>query len=236
MTRLAWSVGIAVLICSTHAAAQAPVADPVPPPPPAPVLVVESQSPAPPPPAPAPVVVMMQVPQIPQGPARTPKQIRDTSLTISPFHLLGPVVEVTLEVRVSDSVGVAFVAGYGRLNFNATDGELRTFTVYELGTSIRYYAVGDFDGGMQLGAEVLWAHAVLDSSTSGSDVGATGAGVGVGPMIGYKYTADVGFTFDGQVGVQWLAFRGQAASSADTTTADQSSIIPLLNLNIGWSF
>ena len=71
-------------------------------------------------------------------------------------------------------------------------------------------------------------------------VSGTGSGLAVGPLIGYKLVTSVGFTFEAQGGVQFAAVKADAkasdgASSAQASDSD-SSVFPLLNLNIGWTF
>jgi hypothetical protein len=58
----------------------------------------------------------------------------------------------------------------------------------------------------------------------------------VGPFVGYKVTADVGLTFDAQLGFQVIAVSAEAVSGGQTASGEQSSVIPLLNLNVGWAF
>src|SRR6185369_10478727 len=73
---------------------------------------------------------------------------RIVSLTISPLHLTLPVLELTGEYRALDKLGVAVIAGVGRY----TDNNLSA-AAYEAGAQVRYYVVGDFRHGMQVGAE-----------------------------------------------------------------------------------
>ena len=43
---------------------------------------------------------------------------------------------------------------------------------------------------------------------------------------------DAGFTFDAQLGFEHVSAR----ASSGTSTAGDKTFIPLLNLNVGWSF
>ena len=79
---------------------------------------------------------------------------------------------------------------------------------------------------MQLGAELLYLH--LDAK----EIVATGEGVAIGPFIGYKVMIDAGFTFDAQLGFEHISARATSGSSSDS----EKEYIPLLNLNVGWSF
>jgi hypothetical protein len=79
---------------------------------------------------------------------------------------------------------------------------------------------------MQLGGELLYVHLNDDR------IAISGEGVAVGPFLGYKIMIDAGFTFDAQVGFEHISARAQGNGA----TANDKSIIPLLNLNVGWSF
>jgi hypothetical protein len=145
------------------------------------------------------------------------------SLTFSPFHLFLPVVELTGEARVHDNVGIALIGGLGRI----TDKRVNlSASVYETGGQIRIYVIGDFRHGMQLGGELLYLH------LSDPNLSATGAGVAVGPFLGYKVMTDAGFTFDTQFGFEHVSVQANAQGD----TAMDKTIIVLLNINIGWSF
>lgn len=149
----------------------------------------------------------------------------DVSLTFSPFHLLLPVFEVTGEVRAGERIGVAIIGGYGSIS-----DRIARWHVYEVGGQFRYYAIGDFNQGFQVGAEVL--HVGVSSDATNIRVAGAGNGVAAGPFVGYKLTAWGGFTFDVQGGLQYMF----AIASSDGESAEGRAIIPLLNLNLGWSF
>lgn len=150
---------------------------------------------------------------------------RVVSVTFSPIHLILPVVEVTVEGRMGDKIGLGGVLGVGSVAIDNTDDRAGLF---ELGGTFRYYVVGSFRSGVQIGGEFLYVHA----NGTPNGVAATASGVSVGPFVGYKWTADLGFTFDAQLGV---AATGIGAESG-TSTESESDIGPLLNLNAGWSF
>lgn len=238
-------IGGGSVVSAQEAAApsEAPQSPPAPPAP-EPELIPTPPSTYVPPPAPAPApAATPNAPTQPVNPAPRqstlwpappvePPPERAVSLTISPVHLFFPIVELTLEVAVLEELGIGLLAGIGSLSLT-TSSASRSATVVELGASLRYYAIGDFStGGMQLGAEVLYAHLFVEGDVDGSSLAVTGTGFAVGPMVGYKYVARSGFTFDGQLGVQWMASRAESESDSAKT----SGIIPLLNVNIGWSF
>ncbi len=158
----------------------------------------------------------------PPPPPEHPRRV--FSLTISPIHLLLPVVEVTGEARVHDNVGVALIAGAGRYTDPNVSGI--SATVYEAGAQVRVYVIGDFRHGMQVGGELLYLHLNDDR------VAISGEGLAVGPFLGYKIMIDAGFTFDAQLGFEHISARAEGNGA----TANDRTFIPLLNLNVGWSF
>jgi hypothetical protein len=150
------------------------------------------------------------------------------SITFSPAHLAISTLEVTGEVRLAPTLSAAVVGGLGRFGSIDPFEEGGSTTVVELGAQFRWYALGDFRRGLQLGAEVLYV--VLSSESSSRRL--LGEGLGVGPFVGYKHVFGLGLTLDGQVGAQAIALRaGDGDSSSQARTVGV-----LLNLNAGWSF
>ena len=123
-----------------------------------------------------------------------------------------------------DKVGVALIAGAGKYSDPNVSGI--SATVYEAGAQVRVYVIGDFRHGMQLGGELLYLH-LADTRLS-----VAGQGVAVGPFLGYKIMIDAGFTIETQLGFEYITAR----ASSGTATAGGKTVIPLLNVNVGWSF
>jgi hypothetical protein len=161
------------------------------------------------------------------------------SITFSPIHLAFPVLEVTAEFKAHERWGVAIVGGGGSMTAEYEVIGTQTWDVWELGGQFRYYALGDFDHGLQLGAEILYVNVSSnDIETSEGTFSGMASGIGVGPFLGYKIATDVGFTFDAQLGVQRVGIGAEAEHQASGTTAteEESDWGTLLNLNVGWSF
>lgn len=148
------------------------------------------------------------------------------SITISPVHLILPVVELTGEVRLQPKLGAALILGAGSADVLLSDTDA---SVYEVGGSVRYYALGSFRHGLQVGAEVLYV-GVSHPGEGGGEV--DGEGLSLGAFAGYKYAARFGLTVELQGGIAATVVR----ASDDTTTEEESAISPLINLNVGWSF
>jgi hypothetical protein len=135
-----------------------------------------------------------------------------------------PMVELTGEVRVARKLGVAVIAGAGAIRDMDTNALIK---VYEAGASVRYYALGSFRHGMQIGGEAIYVKANTDNT--GVEVRAKG--LGISPFLGYKWTHRSGFTIDTQLGVTFITARADSS----TQTKQASKVGPLLNLNVGWS-
>lgn len=147
------------------------------------------------------------------------------SITISPLLLIFPVLEVTGEFSMSDKTSVAGIVGFGKI-FDVT--------LLELGGQYNYYVLGNFQHGMQLGGEALYAN--LSASDNNSDAEASGNVISVGPYIGYKYAADFGLTVNIQGGWTFGAGTVKVTGSQGSGGQSISATGPLLNLNAGWSF
>jgi len=162
--------------------------------------------------------------------------VRSVSLTFSPIHLILPILEVTAEVRVVDHLGIAALGGYGTVSAETTtSASSQRFDAYELGGQLIWYPSHEFDG-LEVGAEFLYVNVSADNIDQ-STVSGVGVGWALGPMVGYKLVTDGGFTFVAQGGLQHVQLSAQASdNSGASSSAEDSKWIPLLNLNIGWSF
>jgi hypothetical protein len=133
--------------------------------------------------------------------------------------------------------GIALIGGVGTVSAESNDPVIdgEKFSAYELGGQIIGYPLRDFSS-LQLGAEVLWIH-VSTENFAGAEVRADAGGVAAGPLIGYKLITQAGFTFFVQGGFQYVFIQADASDSqGNTASGERSEFIPLLNLNLGWSF
>ena len=137
------------------------------------------------------------------------------------------------EVRAADWLGVSVIGGYGSVTVG-TSSSTDTLRAYELGGQLSFYPTTPFEK-LLFGVEVLWLK--LDTSDyAGSQIEASAAGVAIGPMVGYKVVARGGFTFLAQGGMEYVTARAKATDGNTTASGKDSALIPLLNLNVGWSF
>lgn len=189
-----------------------------------------AQNSAPPPPPP---LASADTPATASAPAPAPEEPkRLASVTFSPIHLAQPIVEVTTEFALHDKIGVAAILGYGSVSATAGTQSYR-FRAYEAGAHFNYYVLGTFNHGMQLGLEALYAKVMTDGNVQ---ISGAANGFAVGPYVGYKLITRIGFTFEANGGVQYLAMRGNATDGRTTVTGTSNRWIPLVNLNVGWSF
>lgn len=167
-------------------------------------------------------------------PDKKEKEDRRAYISISPLHLLAPIVELTGEVRVDRHIGIAGIAGVGSLR---TSKSAPRFTVWEVGAQFLGYPVGHFDHGIQVGVEAVYLGVAGEAGSGSAQVTGLGQGFAVGPLLGYKFASDIGFSLNIQGGVQYLVARAEATAKDGTSaSASDSAWIPLLNLNLGWSF
>jgi hypothetical protein len=190
-----------------------------------------------PPPPPAPTVP-------PKKEEEDKPQDHSVAVLISPFHLILPVVEITAEIRLHERIGVAVIGGIGSIDpyqFSQTKppAGVKTgrFTVWEAGAQFVSYPVGHFDHGMQLGAELLYLGIAGSAESATNSASGTGQGLSMGPFIGYKFTAKVGFSLAIQGGVAYVTARADAKDAqGNTASRTDSQFGPLINLNLGWAF
>jgi hypothetical protein len=153
--------------------------------------------------------------------------------SISPFHLIFPVVEGTAEIKLHRKIGVAGIFGAGSMKMGGYK-----FKVWEVGGQFVGYPVGHFDNGMQLGVEMLYASvSTSDQIDKNTTISGVGSGLSIGPMIGYKLATKIGFSFNIQGGAALVVARAEVSDSAGGgAKAEQSTVVPILNINVGWSF
>ena len=166
--------------------------------------------------------------------AMAKKQTRLMTLSINPLllaHPDGPFYQASAEFKASDEWGAAFLGGYGAM---ATEEDV-AYEMYEVGGQFDYYALGDFDHGLQLGGQLVYRGADGDVAPE-----LTSSGVRVGPFVGYKIITELGFTFNGQVGVQYNSAQDRPSAERESimakVTNTEEAWGPLVRLNVGWSF
>lgn len=164
------------------------------------------------------------------------KPAKQLYLSISPFHLASGIVELTGEYKLRDKVSIAGILGYG---YSKQDGY--GYFVRETGVQGIVYPIGDFHHGMQLGLEANFVDVKLSETprSAPTDLRVQASGLAGGAFVGYKIETGLGLTASVQAGAQYFA----AVATADKRNGDgsavresRSGLIPLLNINAGWSF
>lgn len=168
----------------------------------------------------------------------TPDTSHMLAITFSPVLLLNPVFELTAEYKAMPKLGVALIAGYGSQTLEMNQKDYK-FSLWEIGAQARYYLLGDFNHGMQLGAEVLHVNIPEKTYTDGIyELTAYGTRLELGAFLGYKIATNIGFTFEAQAGVTTIPLMATKPQINSTNAAsdDIDTIRPLININLGWSF
>jgi hypothetical protein len=214
-----------------------PTSDAAPAAAPAPAPEESAPTPPPAPPVPPTTTAPTYEPPAPEEPEeRAAPSGPHVSLTFSPVHLLiGPIFEMQVEAQVAPHFGVSLIGGIGTIKAESSTAGTVKFSAYELGGQLVGYPLADFKS-LQLGAELLWVK-VSTEEVNGERLSADAGGFAVGPFIGYKLITKIGFTFFAQGGFQYLTARADATDDDGTSaSAEDSTFVPLLNLNVGWSF
>lgn len=156
----------------------------------------------------------------------TPGVERPLAITISPFHLFLPMGEITAEYALTPKLGVAGILGFGQVSTEDAFGQESSFSVFEVGASGRYYLIGDFRHGLQVGLEALY----MKISGSVEDAFGVGEGLSIGPFVGHKYTASFGLTLELQGGAGYTLVGAEASNDeGESATASDSQILPIVN-------
>lgn len=165
------------------------------------------------------------------SPGEEPPVEHAVSLTFSPLLLLASAFQFTAEFRADPHVGLALVGGYASVT-DATTTTAASVGVTEIGARASFYAFGNFDQGLHVGLQGIYASASGSSSVSTTLVS---SGLSFGSFVGYKVAADVGVTFDVGLGVQYVFISSPSVYSASDSTT-QTKIEPLGVVDVGWSF
>jgi hypothetical protein len=150
-----------------------------------------------------------------------------TKVTVGvyPLDLLGPMFVGGFELRGPGHLSGALIGGYGTPPYvSALDKK----KFYEIAGQLRYYAGGSFDGGIHVGAEVMW----LGGPTS-VDATAAGANLSVGGFVGFKYVLRAGLTIDSQLGIRGVVKHQKLDDGVEKTGNDTQLLTRFL---IGWTF
>jgi hypothetical protein len=158
--------------------------------------------------------------------------VRSVTLSFSLARLYFPVFEVSAEARLANHVGLGVLGGIGSVT--PKDSSI-SYPAREFGVELLFYPLEAFDS-LVFGGELSLIHISVDE-TKASFTG-FGSGTAIGPFVGYKLITKGGFTFFAHLGAQYLSSHaeGKDTSSGLSASVDNSQWIPLVDLNLGWSF
>lgn len=163
---------------------------------------------------------------------------RKVSVTLDPLSLLYPMYALHLEVAVAPEFSVGAFGAFGspKVDTSATYTGSDRASTWQVGAKGIYYAQGNMDGGIQVGALAVYTHANLDPGAALGTSGATGLGAGfaAGPLLGWKFVTRGGFTIDSEIGIG--IFVAKQKASDDTAPKDDRAALLLANLLVGWTF
>ena len=154
----------------------------------------------------------------------------------APLRALFGLAEFTVEYRLADKLGVSLELGAGRRTVDFDAMTSVKGTELEGGAQVRYYVLGSYTHGMELGAELLDEYVTFDEPLPGNVVGVAAGGVTAGAFAGYKVATNVGFTFEAQLGARYLIVDPKVTGMGTPAIASQDKWLPLLHLNAGWTF
>src|SRR5664279_6241523 len=159
---------------------------------------------------------------------------RHWTIMVAPLRAIIPLGEITAEYAITPKLGASIELGAGQRTISAGSDDA-TGTEIEGGAQVRYYALGSFRHGMELGGEFLEEHVMFQEPLPGPIVGAAAGGATLGAFVGYKIITHVGFSFEAQLGARYLIVDPQITGQATGVPAFDKWA-PLLHINVGWSF
>lgn len=150
----------------------------------------------------------------------------------APIRAIIPVAEFTGELRVHDRVGAVALLGGGRRTIESGTTKV-TGTELEFGAQGRFYLLAPFES-LHVALEVLDEYVTFDEPLPAGVAGVAAGGVTAGALVGYKLVTGVGFTFEAQLGARYLIVEPTVTGMGDPMI--DGRWLPLLHLNVGWTF
>jgi len=151
------------------------------------------------------------------------------TLTWLPLQALVPLWSFSVEGRIVDRVSLAVYGGIGNTAVIVGPNDKERHQAVQVGGLLSYYVAGDFDhGGVHVGGAAQWTRVQGDEQLASS---ALRPGLVLGPLIGFKWVLQSGFTLDSQLGVGFLAAETTGAKPYD---ADQKTTL-IGSFGVGWT-
>jgi hypothetical protein len=164
-------------------------------------------------------------------PDATVSRPREMSLMLNGLPLLADIVQVQGEFQINERMSYGLLLGVGNVQGQTAD---TSHALFMAGAQFNYYLLGDFEEGLQIGAQALF---------SSTNIGAhktmlyeNGRVMSLTPYAGYKLVLTSGLTMNVQAGVgaSTPVFIPTAPGSGNNTEY-KWHVSTRMHLNIGWS-
>jgi hypothetical protein len=155
----------------------------------------------------------------------------------SPLHLLLPMAVVTAEVAVVPKLGLALRGGAGwSADLDEDAKHARRVATYEVAPQVRWYPIGNFNGGFDLIGEVSYVHVKTDYLVDYA-ISSVSTGLSVGGLVGFKLVVPPGLTMEIQTGLRVRTYSPHYGNPppANGGTKPERQLFAF-QLNFGWSF
>ena len=156
---------------------------------------------------------------------------RKNAISISPIHLMLPVVLINYSYGVTDKIAVSPSIGYGKVPIS--EGSSDKFDVWDLRLGVEYYFYGSAIAGFFAGPRFEYVYV---SGTTSENVVGTGAGGSLQALIGYHWVWNPGIFLDIKLGGGYMIVKAEAEDSTTKATAEEKNFHAVIDLNIGWAF
>jgi hypothetical protein len=191
-------------------------------------------------PHPPPPVDEFQEPPRTQGDEITEAPYFDTpylTLTLHPLLLINPVGQAAVEVKIHQKLSVGALIGGGSVRAKAPlTGAATRLGYLTVGAQARYYVLQGFGSGFFVALDVDYNRLDTDQLVNLTLIN-TAAGLGVGPLAGFKLVLPRGTTIDLGFGLKRLLLRPTPSVPSAADAGDQpANYLLALRLGLGWTF
>lgn len=156
---------------------------------------------------------------------------RNVSLMVDGLSLLSDIVQLQGEFQISDDMSFGVLLGAGNVRGSSADS---SYSLLLAGAQFNYYLLGDFEEGLQIGAQALYSSTnILANKTFLYENGRV---LSLTPYAGYKLVLASGLTMNAQAGVgaSTPVFIPTGAGT-DQNTVYKWHVSTRIHLSIGWS-
>lgn len=161
------------------------------------------------------------------------------SVTVVPFALIEPRLEVDYDQALSDKTSFTAGISAGRSNslllrlFNALSDEKFTLQTYGAYGGYNYH-FKDFNRGWYASGIARFDYV---NATYGDEAAGKYSRLALGPALGWKVAGDGGFTFKWDIGLGYGSYFGYDAGSGSAQVGKpKNGVAGLGSLNLGMSF